>query len=202
LILKEKEKELEKYFLPIPFLVEPITTIQPLCSLEDVPKTSSSLKGSSSLLVVIRKYIGDSLKKRITLTLEIWELTTSSTTFSTRVLHFKEYLQKDLENVEGFYKEAMATFLVKVLSLSDLHQRDKNISSKTHMKQINSCWLKIIKCLREMLSECDVINTKRGVVFLKLVDLTKELDITHLIMDTMLLSKEQLQEQLEAIKVA
>jgi hypothetical protein len=202
LILKEKVKELEKYFLPRPLFIEPITTIQPLCSLEDVPETSSRLKGSSSLLVVIRKYIGDSIKKRIALILEIWELATCSTTFSTRVLHFKEYLQKYLENDEGFYKEVVGTFLVKVLSLSDLHGRDKNIPSKTHMKQINACWLKIIKFLREMLSECDVINTKRGDVFLKLVDLTKELDIPHLIMDTMLLSKEKLQEQLEALKVS
>ena len=29
-ILKEKVKELEKYFLPRPLFVEPITTIQPL----------------------------------------------------------------------------------------------------------------------------------------------------------------------------
>jgi hypothetical protein len=40
--------------------------------------------------------------------------------------------------------------------------------------------------------------TIRGEVFLKLVDLTKELEGPHLIMDTMLLSKEQLQEQLNA----
>jgi hypothetical protein len=70
------------------------------------------------------------------------------------------------------------------------------------MKQINACWLKRIKCLRELLSECDVINIKRGDIFLKLVDLTKELDGPHLIMDTILLSREQLQEQLEALKVA
>jgi hypothetical protein len=64
LILKEKVKELEKYFLPRPLFIEPITVIQPLCSLEDVPETSSRLKGSSSLLMVVRKYIGDSIKKR------------------------------------------------------------------------------------------------------------------------------------------
>jgi hypothetical protein len=50
--------------------------------------------------------------------------------------------------------------------------------------------------------ECDVINTKRGVLFLKRVDLTKEMEGPHLIMDSMLLSKEQLQEKLEALKVS
>jgi hypothetical protein len=34
--------------------------------------------------------------------------------------------------------------------------------------------------------ECDVINIKRGDIFLKLVDLTKELEGPHLIMDTIL----------------
>jgi hypothetical protein len=53
-------------------------------------------------------------------------------------------------------------------------------------------WLKIIKCLREMLSECGVINIKRGDVFLKLVDLNKELEGPHLIMDSMLLSKREI----------
>jgi hypothetical protein len=121
LILKERIKELEKYLLPKPLFVEPITVIQPMCSLEDVPETSSRLKGSSSLLVAVRKYIGDSIKKIIALILEIWELATSSTTFSTRVFHFKEYLQKYLENDEGFYKEAVGTFSTKVSSLSEPH---------------------------------------------------------------------------------
>jgi hypothetical protein len=160
------------------------------------------LKGSSSLLMVVRKYIGDGIKKRIDLILEIWELAQSSTTFSTRVFHFKEYLQKYLENDEGFYKEAVGTFAVKVSSLSETHRREQNLPSKVHMKQINACWLKRIKCLRELLSECDTINIKRGDIFLKLVDLTKELDGPHLIMDTILLSREKLLEQLEALKVA
>jgi hypothetical protein len=70
------------------------------------------------------------------------------------------------------------------------------------MKQINACWLKRIKSLREMLNELDVVKSKRGDLFLKLVDLTKELDDPNLLMDTILLSKEKLLDQLEALKVA
>jgi hypothetical protein len=80
---------------------------------------------------------------------------------------------------------------VKVSSLSELHRRDQNLPSKTRMKHINARWLKNTKCLR---SESYVINTKRGAAFLNLVDLTKELEGPHIIMDTMLLSKENLQE--------
>jgi hypothetical protein len=52
------------------------------------------------------------------------------------------------------------------------------------MKQINACWLKRIKSLREILNELDAMKIKRGELFLKLVDLTKELDHPNLLMDT------------------
>jgi hypothetical protein len=76
-------------------------------NLEYVLDTSSRLKGSSSLLMVVIKYIGDGIKKRVDLILEILELSQSLATFSTRVFHFKEYLQKYLENDEGLYKESV-----------------------------------------------------------------------------------------------
>jgi len=88
-ILKEKLKELENALLPRPFSVKPVVAIQPLYGLEDVMETSSRLKGSSSLLTTVRKYIGDNIHKRIALILETWELGTSSGTLSTRILHFK-----------------------------------------------------------------------------------------------------------------
>jgi hypothetical protein len=62
--------------------------------------------------------------------------------------------------------------------------------------------LKIIKSLKEMFNELDVVKLKRGEFFLKLVDLTKELNEPNLLMYTMLMSKEKLLEQLEALKVA
>jgi hypothetical protein len=57
--------------IPKPLFVEPINAIHPILSLEDVPEISSILKGSSSLLMAIRKDIGDGIKKRIGLLLEI-----------------------------------------------------------------------------------------------------------------------------------
>jgi hypothetical protein len=70
------------------------------------------------------------------------------------------------------------------------------------MKQIIACWLKRIRCLRELLNECDTINIKLGDIFLKLFDFKKVLDDPHLIMDTKKLSREKLLKQLEALKVA
>jgi hypothetical protein len=70
----------------------------------------------------------------------------------------------------------VGTFSTRISSLRDIHKREKNLPSNTRMKQISACWLKIIKNLREMISELDALKNKRGDLFFKLVDLTKELD--------------------------
>jgi hypothetical protein len=67
-------------------------------------------KGSSSLLQAIRKYVGDAIHKIIDIIQEIWDLAQSIASFSSRIQNFKEYLQKDLENDEGFYREVVSTF--------------------------------------------------------------------------------------------
>jgi hypothetical protein len=105
LVMKKRIKYLEDALVPQPLFVEPIYAIRPLNVLEDIPESRSRLKGASSLLTTIRKYVGDNIKKRVTLILDIWELASSSTTLSMRILNFKEYLQKDLENDDHFYKE-------------------------------------------------------------------------------------------------
>jgi hypothetical protein len=81
--------------------------------------------------LVVRKYVGVGIQKIIYSIQEIWELAQSSTNFSTRIIHFKEYLQKDLENDEGFYREVVGTFSKKVSSLSDTHRREQNLPSST-----------------------------------------------------------------------
>jgi hypothetical protein len=70
------------------------------------------------------------------------------------------------------------------------------------MKQINACWLKRIKNLREMISELYALKNKRGELFFNIVDLTKELDGLGLLMDTMLSSKETLIEQFNLLKIS
>jgi hypothetical protein len=52
------------------------------------------------------------------------------------------------------------------------------------------------------LSECDAFKIKRDDIFLKLVDLTKNLDGLNLLMDAILFSKDKLLKQLEALKVS
>jgi len=46
-----------------------LIAIQPTLTLEDVPERSSNLRASSSLLLAVRKYVGDDIHKRIDLIL-------------------------------------------------------------------------------------------------------------------------------------
>jgi len=72
--------------------VEPLNIVQLGLTLEDIPKSSRKWKVFSSLLLVIRKYVGGRIQKRIDLIQEIWELIHNFTIFGTKITHFKEYL--------------------------------------------------------------------------------------------------------------
>jgi hypothetical protein len=79
-----------------------------------MPESRSKLNDASVILKNIKKYVGDNIKNNATLILDIWEVTTSSTTLSARILNLKEYIQNDLENDENFYKELGETFSAKI----------------------------------------------------------------------------------------
>jgi len=69
------------------------------------------------------------------------------------------------------------------------------------MKQINACWLRGIKELREMLNEIEAPRNKNSDLFLKFMGLTKELDGPDLLMNIVILAKESLMGQHKALKV-
>jgi len=52
------------------------------------------------------------------------------------------------------------------------------------------------------LFKCNVVQIRMGGIFMKLVDLTKELGGLHLLMETIFFSKEKPLEQHESLKVA
>jgi hypothetical protein len=206
-ILKDRVRELENALMPPPLFSSPITTIQPLKTLEGRPESSSRLKGTSSLLAAIRRYVGDNIQKRMSLILETWELATNFVSLGSRMTHFRQYLQADLENDEEFYKGVISTFSARVSSLSEFRKKEEDFPSTIHLKQLKACWLKRIKSLKEMLVECDVISVKRGELYLKLIELelvgsTEDVEDPHLIMNSILLSKEQMEEKLDSLKIA
>jgi hypothetical protein len=51
--------------------------MQPWKPVDGTPTSSSKIKGTSSLLVAVRRYVGKNIEKRMSLTLETWELMNS-----------------------------------------------------------------------------------------------------------------------------
>jgi hypothetical protein len=127
--LKQKIKELGATLMPGPLYPNPLNTIKPTLVLENILKRNSKCKGSSRLLQAIRKCVGDEIHKRVDLIQEIPDLAQSIANYSSRITNFKEYLQKDLENDEGFYKVVMITFSAKVSRLSVSHRKEQKLSS-------------------------------------------------------------------------
>jgi hypothetical protein len=81
------------------------------------------------------------------------------------------------------------------------------LPSTIHLKQLKACWLKRIKSLKEMLVNVMSLVSKRGELYLKLIELelvgsTEDVEDPHLIMNSILLSKEQMEEKLDSLKIA
>jgi hypothetical protein len=80
--------------VPTPLFLERLSSIKPILELEEIPESGTKYKGSSSLLQAIRKYVGDSIQKRLDIIHEIWDLSQRIARFSSRIENFKEYLWK------------------------------------------------------------------------------------------------------------
>jgi hypothetical protein len=204
--LKDRVRELENSLIPPPLFVSPIAAIQPLKTLEARLESSSILKGTSSFLAIIRRYVDDNIQKRMPLILEAWVLVTKFFSLGSRMKHFKRYLQVDLEINEEFYKGYISNFSTKVSILSEFRRKEEDFPSIICLKQLKACWLKRSKSLKEILEECDVVSKKRSELYLKLIELeldglTEGVEDSHLIMNSILLSQKQMEEKLHSLKI-
>jgi hypothetical protein len=90
--------------------------------------------------------------------------------------------------------------------MSELKIKEEYLPSPTCIKQLKACWIKRIKCLKEILVDCDTLSVKKGELYLKLVELdlagtTREVQDPKLILNSMLMTREQFEEHLEILKV-
>jgi hypothetical protein len=203
--LKERIKELETALMPPLIIAIPITTMKPWKTSDDTPESNSKLKGTSSLRVVVREYIGKNIQKRMSLILETWELTNNFIVLASKMANLKKYLEVDLQINEGFYKEAITTFVIKVSSMTEHKIKEEYLPSPTRIKQLKACWIKRIKCLKEILDDLDILSVKRGECYLKLIDLDLvgtrgEVDDSKIILISVLMTKEQFEAKLETLK--
>jgi hypothetical protein len=49
-------------------------------------------------------------------------------------MNFKEYLQKDPDSDEKFYKEVVGTFSSKIFNMNDMQRREQDLPSKIRLR--------------------------------------------------------------------
>jgi len=97
--------------------------------------------------------------------------------------------------------------VIKVSNMTKHKIKEDDIPSLDHIKQLKACWIKIIKCLKEIFDDLDSLSVKRGECYLKLIDLdlaatTREVDDSKIILNSVFMTKEQFEAKLETLKFA
>jgi hypothetical protein len=116
--LKEMIQELYFTLTPPPILATSIATIQPSRNFEKTLESSVRLKGTSILLIATRCYVEQNIKKLMSLILDTWDLESSFVSLGSRIQNNREYLNADIENDEGYFKDGLATFIIKVSTMT------------------------------------------------------------------------------------
>jgi hypothetical protein len=108
--LKERIRELENALMPLPILASPLSMIKPTTP-------AIKLKGYPSLLIAVRSYVENNIRKRMSLITKAWEVSKNNVSFFSRAHAFHEYLQADLKNEEDFYIDVVLPFGIKVSNM-------------------------------------------------------------------------------------
>jgi hypothetical protein len=132
------------------------------------------------------------------LILEAWHLTSKFISLGSEIANLMQYLQVDLDNDEGFYKDVVITFVLKVSGMSELKRKEEDIPSPTRIKQLKACWIKRIKVLKEILVDCDTLSVKKGELYFKLIELVlagtiREVKDPKSILNSILMTREKFQ---------
>jgi hypothetical protein len=118
---------------------------------------------------------------------------------------FHEYLQDDLKNEEGFYIDVLLPFGIKVSNMTELRIREEDLPSRSWIKQLNACWKEKIKNLNNIVQACSEVILKREELFKRLTEIdlaggTNKVQDPKLILNSMFLTKQQFDEQVEIFK--
>jgi hypothetical protein len=101
-----------------------------------------------------------------------------------------------------FTRNAVSTFVARVSNVDELTRKKQDFPSKNRLKQIQVGWLGRIDILRQLIATCDILEGRKSTLFLKVVDIVKELEGPTLIRDSTLLTKDQMEAELSTLKVA
>jgi hypothetical protein len=72
------------------------------------------------MLMGVRKYVTENINKRLRIIMEALEISIEAGVMTGRVCSLKEFLQKDLQTDEHFYKNVVSTFIARISSMDDI----------------------------------------------------------------------------------
>ena len=125
--------------------------------------------------------------------------------FGSREHAFHEYLQVALKNEEGLYIDVVLPFGTKVSNMKELRRREEDFPSPSRIKQLNSCWKENIKNLSNIVQTCSEAILKREEMFKRHTEIdlergTNKVQDPKLILNSMFLTKQQFDKQVEIFK--
>jgi hypothetical protein len=185
--------------MPPPILASPLAIAKP-------GTPDLKLKGSSSLLISVRKFIEETIKRRMLLIMEAWYVSYNIVSFRYRLNAYNEFLQEYYKNEEGFYKHVVVKFAIKVSNMTELKIREDDFPSLTKMKRLKACWIKKISKLEDIIDYCKKIVNKKEMLFTKLTEIdlagtTRELKYSRLIINYIFMMKQQFEEHMDILKI-
>jgi hypothetical protein len=86
--------------------------------------------------------------------------------------------------------------------MTDYTRKQHDLPSNNRLKQIKVGWLARIEVLWELIASCKRIEEKRSDAFLRSLEIVKELEGPPLIRESTMLTKEQLESELNILKIS
>jgi hypothetical protein len=141
----------------------------------------------------------------MSLILDAWDLESNFISLGSGIHNTREYLKANIENDEGFFKDGLATFIIKVSTMTKYERKQEDLPSKARIKKLNACWIQRINVLRELLNELNDLTSKKTKDYSKLAGLdiagkTIEVEYPKLVSNSMLQTRQQFEEIVENLK--
>ena len=124
---------------------------------------------------------------------EAWEIIFKYGVMARRIHTLSEYLQQNIQNDEHFYNNAVSTSVARISNMDKFVRRKQDLPCKNRLKKIQDGWLGRVDILLKLSATFDTLMENKSVLFLKFIDMIKELEGPILIKDSMLLNKDQVE---------
>jgi hypothetical protein len=196
--LKDRVKELEDAFFPMPLLVDPLAIAMP-------GTPAPNVKAPSTLLASCKGYVENNITKRMELVTDAWKRSQTIASLGTRAHSLLELLQAELKDEENFFLKMVIPFGKIVNNMTETKRREEDLPSKNRIGQLNACWKEKVNNLHLIVQSCEQVISKKDKLFTKLsnIDLagkTNDFQDPLLIANSLPLTREEFDKQVAMLK--